>query len=155
MIDLFASLPPRYANCGQITLLLQVLQQELQRLEDASRTAYDRGLLQRCDATGLARWERDLGLAHRSDLPLDSRRALALAALDRAYDGTIPGLERYLRALAAPEALLLQPNYAGFDLAVTLEGDLRVDDYTLKHRLSHRLPAHISCSFLSKQEENG
>ena len=155
MVDLFASLPPRYANCGQITLLLQVLQQELQHLEDAARTVSHRGLLQHCDAIGLSRWERDLGLAHRPDLPLDSRRALALAALDRAYDGTMQGLERYLRALAAPEALLLQPDYAGFDLAVTLEGELQVDDYTLQHRLSHRLPAHISCSFLSKTVEIG
>ena len=154
MVDLFASLPARYANCGQITLLLQVLQQELQRLEDAIRLSRSRGLLQQCDAVGLARWEADLGLPPRPDLPLHSRRALALAALDRSYDGTLGGLDRYIRALAAPEALQLEPDYAGFSLGIQPEGVLQVDRYTLQHRLSHRLPAHISCRFLSDTEEN-
>ena len=45
MVDLFGALPPRYGSCGDVTLLRQALQQELERLEAFVRVLGARGLV--------------------------------------------------------------------------------------------------------------
>ena len=64
MVDLFGALPPRYGSCGDVTLLLQALQQELERLEAFVRVLGARGLVAEADSEGLALWETELGLPH-------------------------------------------------------------------------------------------
>ena len=143
MVDLFGALPSRYGDCGDVTLLLQAIQQELDRLEKAVRTLGARGLVAEADREGLALWETQLGLPHRPDLTEECRRAILHAALDRCYDGTAAALAEYVQRLTGVPAQVRQehPDYA---LTVALEDTGRVDRYSVQHWVDRCLPVHIA-----------
>ncbi len=143
MVDVFGALPPRYGSCGDVTLLLQAIRQELVRLEDCVRTLGARGLVAEADRAGLELWETELGLPHRPDLTEEGRRAILRAALDRCYNGTAAGLAEYLQRLTGKEARV-QPDYSGYALTVALENTGRVDRYSVQHWLDRCLPVHIA-----------
>lgn len=143
MVDLFGALPPRYGSCGDVTLLLQALQQELERLEAFVRVLGARGLVAEADGEGLALWETELGLPHRPDLTEAGRRAILWAALDRCYDGTAAGLAAYVQRLTGNPALV-RPAYSTYGLTVSLEDAGRVDRYSLQHWVDRCLPVHIA-----------
>lgn len=142
MDNLHTSLPPRYGNCGQITLLLNALAQELQRLELYTRTITDRGLIATSDEIGLARWETDLGLPHRTDLDLHSRRVLLQGTLDRACNSTAAGLRDYAARLTGGAVEVeFQPNT--FTFMLNAQANRWLDRYSVQHLLQERLPLHI------------
>ena len=142
MVDLFGTLPPRYQNCGDVTLLLQALEQELTRLEQAARALGVRGLVAEADRTGLELWETELGLPHRPDLTEDGRRAILWAALDRCYDGTAAGLTQYVQRLTG-QAVQVRSDYAGYALTVKPESAGQVDRYSVQYWVDRCLSTHI------------
>ncbi len=145
MVDLFGALPPRYGSCGDVTLLLQAVEQELARLEATVRTLGARGLVAEADRAGLELWEQELGLPRRPDLTEEGRRAILLAALDRCYDGTAAGLAAYVQRLTGKPAQV-RPDYPGYGITVELEDTGRVDRYSVQHWVDRCLPAHIAGS---------
>lgn len=142
MVDLFGALPPRYQNCGDVTLLLQALEQELTRLEKAARALGVRGLVAEADRTGLELWETELGLPHRPDLTEDGRRAILWAALDRCYDGTAAGLAQYVQRLTG-QAVQVRSDYAGYTVKVKPDSTGQVDRYSVQYWVDRCLPTHI------------
>lgn len=151
MNRLLDALPERYAACGQITLLLEALETELEALEQAVRTTVDRGLVARADQEGLVRWERDLGLAHRPDLTAEGRRAMVLAALDRSYDGTPAGLETFARRLTGTADAAVTQDPAAYTVTLTTGSTDLVDVYSLQDWVRRRLPAHLTGIFLQTE----
>ena len=142
MVDLFGTLPPRYQTCGDVTLLLQALEQELRLLEQAVRALGARGLVGEADPVGLELWETELGLPHRPDLTEAGRRAILCAALDRRYNGTASGLEAYVQRLTG-QTVQVRSDYANHALKVKLTGAGRVDRYSVQHWVDRCLPVHI------------
>lgn len=146
MDNLRTALPPRYGDLGQITLLLQALEQELQRLETHARTVADRGYIATADEAGLARWEEDLGLTHRTDLDLHSRRILLQGALDRACTGTEADLRAYaVRLTGGTVQTAFRPETC--TLTLTAGANRWLDSHSLQHLLQQRLPLHISAQW--------
>ncbi len=154
MNNLLSSLPPRYSDCGQITLLLQALEQELARLEAAVQAVAARGLLATADEAGLRRWEDDLGLSHRPDLSPDARRAILQAALDRNCHGTTAALKEYTDRLVGSTDTRLQQDYASYALTFTVPQHTLLDLYSLQHWVRKRLPAHVSSRIVQSAVEN-
>lgn len=143
MSNLHAALPPRYGEMGQISLLLQALEQELHRLETHARALADRGCIATADEIGLARWEEDLGLPHRTDLDVHSRRILLQGALDRACTGTEADLRAYaVRLTGSTVQTAFRPET--YTLTLTAGANRWLDRYSLQHLLQQRLPLHIS-----------
>ncbi len=147
MGNLLSSLPPRYSNCGQITLLLQALERELARLENAVQAVAEWSLISQADETGLQRWEQDFGLSYRPDLTLESRRNVLLAALDRNCNGTAKSLCDYADRLAGCTGTLLQQNFGTYASAFIIPQNTSLDFYSLQHWIRKRLPVHISSQF--------
>ena len=148
MNKLLTALPPRYETSGQITLLLQALAQELERLEQAVQTAAARRLIAQADEAGLVRWENDLELSHRPDLTLEGRKAILLAAMDCAYHGTAAALQTYAQALTGSPEVQVQQDYGAYTLTLTAGANSLVDFYSLQHWVRKRLPVHITLQLI-------
>lgn len=144
MGNLLSSLPPRYSNCGQITLLLQALERELARLENTVQTVAEWGVISQADEAGIQRWEYDFGLSYRPDLTLESRKNVLLAALDRNCNGTADALCDYADRLAGCTGTRLQQNFGTYTTAFTIPQNTSLDFYSLQHWVRKRLPVHIS-----------
>lgn len=143
MSNLLSSLPPRYSSCGQLTLLLQALEQELARLEAAAQTAAARGIIANADEAGLIRWEDDFDLPHRPDLTLEGRRAILHAALNRACHGTAAALKSYAQDLTGTDSVQILQDYAAYTLTLTAPKSNLIDFYSLQHWIHQRTPVHV------------
>ena len=142
---LLQTLPGYYAHCGQITLLLQVLEEELAHLEAQAQAAAARVIVSTADSAGLDLWEAELGLVRREDLPLSARRALILAVLDRGVPGTPEKITRLFSLLTGGKAVLTE-DPAAYAIALQAEAPAGgADLYSCEQLLRRAVPAHLKC----------
>lgn len=147
MDKLFAALPAYYRSCGQISEILRVLQEELVQLEAWAQLTAARVTVSTADSQGLALWESDLGLRHRSELPLPARRGLILGALDCGTPGTPEKLTRLFAGLTGGTVECTEtPAAASVEFWVTAPGG-GADFYSCEQAVRKALPAHLACTF--------
>ena len=149
-------LPPFVSGDAGIGALLDGCGGELDRLEEAGRVLSRRAAASIADDAGLRRWERELGLPVRDDLPPDARRPEVLAALDFFTTSTPRKLREMLTRMTGGTVTVTEDPAAGAVAAdVVTAGHVPPDLCGVQAALRRTTPAHLQCSLSTTSAMTG
>ena len=153
MADVKKTLPSSVGQSRGIGQILDSCDKELDRLEDAARTACQRLAAGTADEAGCALWERELGLDVRDDLPLEARRTLIRIALEQMDILTPKKLREMMERLLEGE-ITVEERFSDYkvELAAQVSRFMVPSMRQAEQALRRALPAHLDYSLAARAD---
>lgn len=144
------SLAPLESSMQQMGELLDVEQQEIDRLQAEVERQHDRLYVKTSDEAGIVLWEKEYGITHDSSLTLGQMKARVLARINSGETATPPMLASLVKQVIDADYVDIVEYPAEYFFAVWVGTQYIAENMQIaKDAVDEARPAHLAYEFIN------